>query len=61
MQSGGASIDYYENWCESGDRKILEEIIIYNEDDVRATAFLKDWLTKYGGALEEYEKPYLWE
>lgn len=61
LQSGGASIDYYERWCETGDRKVLQDIIIYNEDDVRATAFLKDWLTKYGGALQEYEKPYPWK
>ncbi len=44
-KAGGAqSIFWYEQWLESGDRKILEDIIQYNEDDVRATVFLKKWL-----------------
>lgn len=34
------SIFWYEQWLESGDRKILQDIIDYNEDDVRATQFL---------------------
>lgn len=61
LQSGGASIDYYERWCETGDRKILNDIIIYNEDDVRATLHLKQWLSKYAGEIAQYEKPYPWE
>lgn len=61
LQSGGASIDYYERWCETGDRKILNDIIIYNEDDVRATLHLKEWLAKYAGEVKQYEKPYPWE
>ncbi|MCW1892236.1 MAG: TM0106 family RecB-like putative nuclease [Candidatus Uhrbacteria bacterium] len=60
LQSGGASIDYYERWCESGDRSVLEEIVTYNEDDVRATAFLKDWLSTYAQDLAAYEPPYPW-
>jgi predicted RecB family nuclease len=61
LQSGGASIDWYERWCEVGDRNILNQIIQYNEDDVRATLFLKDWLQKYAGELAAYDKPYPWE
>ncbi len=60
LQSGGASIDYYERWCETGDRSILDAIVVYNEDDVRATAFLKDWLVKYAPNLAEYQAPYAW-
>lgn len=60
LQSGGASIDYYERWCETGDRSVLDAIVVYNEDDVRATAFLKDWLVKYAQQLAEYQVPYPW-
>ena len=60
LQSGGASIDYYERWCATGNRSILEEIIVYNEDDVRATAFLKDWLQSYAGEVTQYPFPYPW-
>ena len=44
--SGANSVLWFQNWLESGDRKVLQKIIDYNEDDVRATLFLKDWLVK---------------
>ena len=34
---GGQSVFWYERWLETGDSAILEDIIDYNEDDVRAT------------------------
>ncbi len=44
-KAGGAqSIFWYEQWLESGDRSVLQDIINYNEDDVRATEFLHRWL-----------------
>jgi uncharacterized protein len=44
-KAGGAqSIFWYEQWLETGDRAVLQDIINYNEDDVRATEFLHDWL-----------------
>ncbi len=44
-KAGGAqSIFWYEEWLEKKDRNILNDIVNYNEDDVRATEFLKDWL-----------------
>lgn len=44
-KAGGAqSIFWYEQWVETGDRTILETILRYNEDDVRATKFLRDWI-----------------
>lgn len=47
-KAGGAqSISWYEEWLESGDRSILQSIIDYNEDDVRATEFLHNWLINY--------------
>jgi uncharacterized protein len=45
-KAGGAqSIFWYEKWLETGDRGILQDIINYNEDDVRATEFLHNWLS----------------
>jgi len=43
--AGGAeSVVWYNDYLKTGDRKILEKILRYNEDDVRATLFVKDWL-----------------
>jgi len=48
-KAGGAqSIFWYEEWLETGDRKILQDIIDYNEDDVVATAHLHRWLLEHG-------------
>ena len=35
---------WYDQWLKAGDRAILEDIINYNEDDVRATECLLLWL-----------------
>lgn len=44
-KAGGAqSIFWYEEWLEKGDRAILNDVIDYNEDDVRATEYLHHWL-----------------
>lgn len=43
--SGMQSIIWYDQWMEKGDKKALEDVLEYNEDDVRATRHLKDWLT----------------
>ncbi len=42
--SGMQSIIWYDRWLEAGDRKSLDDVIEYNEDDVRATKYLKNWL-----------------
>ncbi len=43
-KAGGAqSIFWYEDWLEKGDRAILQDIVNYNEDDVRATEALHHW------------------
>lgn len=48
QKAGGAqSIFWYEKWLETGDRKVLQDIIDYNEDDVVATEYLYKWLIKY--------------
>ncbi len=60
VKNGGESIDQFEKYLETGDEKILEAIIKYNEDDVRATAHLKDWLAKYAREEVIYSQPYPW-
>lgn len=42
--SGAQSIFWYEKWLETGDKKVLQNIIDYNEDDVVATQVLHEWL-----------------
>ncbi len=61
VKSGGQSVDAFERYLETGDRKILDAIILYNEDDVRATAHLKDWLARYAREITEYEPPFPWK
>ncbi|MEI6511066.1 MAG: TM0106 family RecB-like putative nuclease [Candidatus Uhrbacteria bacterium] len=48
-KAGGAqSIFWYEEWLETKDRRILQDVIDYNEDDVLATACLDKWLRTVG-------------
>lgn len=43
---GVNSIRWFHEWLDTGNRKVLDRIIEYNEDDVRATRFLKEWAEK---------------
>lgn len=45
--NGAQSIYWYAQWLETGDRKYLDSILIYNEDDCRATYVVKEWLTAF--------------
>lgn len=43
--AGGAeSVVWYSEWLDKGDQAIMTKILRYNEDDVRATMTIKDWL-----------------
>lgn len=61
VTSGGQSISEYEKWLSTKDRKVLDAIIQYNEDDVRATAVLSDWLKEYAGEEKTFAEPYPWK
>ena len=50
---GGQSIFWYEEWLETGNRDILNDIINYNEDDVRATEYLYLWLLHQGNTPKQ--------
>ena len=45
--SGEQSVCWYDQWLETQDRTLLELILSYNEDDCRATRYLKDWLLDF--------------
>ncbi len=61
VSSGGQSVDVFEEYLQTGDEHLLNEIILYNEDDVRATAVLADWCRAYARKLTTYNEPYPWE
>jgi uncharacterized protein len=42
--SGANSVLWFQEWCDRKDPALFRKIVEYNEDDVRATALLKDWL-----------------
>ena len=44
--TGSESMAMYLEYVNTGDKKILQKIIDYNEDDVMATRVVKDWLEK---------------
>ncbi|MGH7020863.1 MAG: TM0106 family RecB-like putative nuclease, partial [Brevundimonas sp.] len=44
VTNAGDSIVEYERWRETGEPAILDAICRYNEDDVRSTARMRDWL-----------------
>lgn len=44
VATAGASVVVYEQWRESQDAALLEQIRAYNETDCRSTQLLRDWL-----------------
>ncbi|NQV12614.1 TM0106 family RecB-like putative nuclease [Candidatus Uhrbacteria bacterium] len=48
--AGGVnSIRWFHEWLDKGNAPMMKKIIQYNEDDVRATRVLKDWLKEKAG------------
>jgi uncharacterized protein len=45
--NGAQSICWYSQWLSTGDRAYLDSILVYNEDDCRATHHVKDWLVGF--------------
>jgi predicted RecB family nuclease len=45
--NGAQSIYWYAQWLATGDRAFLDSIVVYNEDDCRATYHIKEWLTGF--------------
>ncbi|MCL1471688.1 TM0106 family RecB-like putative nuclease [Argonema antarcticum] len=42
--NGAQAIYWYDLWLKTCDRTLLDKIVLYNEDDCRATHHVKDWL-----------------
>ncbi len=47
--NGAQSVCWYNQWLQTGDRRYLEAIQRYNEDDCRATYHVKQWLAEFIG------------
>lgn len=45
--NGAQSIYWYAQWLQTRDRAYLDSILIYNEDDCRATFHIKEWLVNF--------------
>lgn len=60
VKGGGDSIVAYDRWLSSKRAAELEAIIAYNEEDVRATAFVLDWMRAYAKTAGEFAEPYPW-
>ncbi|NEN93692.1 MAG: TM0106 family RecB-like putative nuclease [Okeania sp. SIO3H1] len=45
--NGAQSVCWYAEWLKTGDRSLLDAIIIYNEDDCYATYYIKEWLLQF--------------
>jgi uncharacterized protein len=46
IDAGAGAVIEYDRWCHDHDQVALDRIAAYNEDDVRATRALRDWLTE---------------
>ena len=59
IATGAGAVLTYENYLETGDDNDLSEIAKYNEDDVRATLAVRNWLVEHRPSGMEWRAPYL--
>lgn len=50
--SGLNSVLWYEDWLTKGDERALQDVVDYNEDDVRGTWFVRKWAVDKLKSLE---------
>jgi len=55
--NGAQSICWYNDWLSTGDRAFLDAILRYNEDDCRATYYVKRWLTEFAQPYWQGTRP----
>ncbi|MEM6255415.1 MAG: TM0106 family RecB-like putative nuclease [Cyanobacteria bacterium P01_D01_bin.156] len=53
--NGAQSICWYDNWLASQDEQYLNDILKYNEDDCRATFWVKRWLANFALPIWEHD------
>ena len=46
VSSAGASVVFYEEWRQTGEQRLLDEIHDYNRTDCISTQLLRDWLVR---------------
>ncbi len=51
---GRSSIQEYRRWLNTGNKKHLEALLLYNEDDCRATRVVKEWISKPSSFEHKY-------
>ena len=54
---GGEAVTWYDQWLETGKKDFLNKLVRYNEDDVRATLMIKEWLEKQRPRVQKEELP----
>lgn len=47
IDRGAGAVVEYDHWMRDGDQTRLDRIVRYNEDDVRATMAVRDWLVEH--------------
>jgi predicted RecB family nuclease len=40
----GRLLLWYRLWLDTGNRQYIDDSVLYNEDDCRATKLIKDWM-----------------
>ncbi len=63
VTDGNQSVVWFEEWLETGEQKLLDEIADYNKDDCESTWLLREWLLKrreeagseYGAEIDWFE------
>jgi len=51
---GRSSIQEYRRWKKTGNKKHLQALLLYNEDDCRATKSVKEWISDPGSFSKSY-------
>src|SRR3546814_7129049 len=46
VATAGASVVFYEQWRQTGEQRLLDEIHDYNRTDCISTQLLRDWLVR---------------
>jgi uncharacterized protein len=58
VRDGGTSIVMFEEWMQTRDQALLDQIAAYNEEDCVATMLLRDWLLERRGEALDHFGPF---
>jgi uncharacterized protein len=57
ITDGGSSIVAYEEWLDTGEQRVLDDIADYNQVDCESTWLLRDWLEARRVESHAFERP----